>query len=129
MEQETQEQKPKNFILKTKIEDMLAYGLPAIRNFPRADRQTAAEIRRSMLAAYRLSIILEKKYYKKTTVQELDVELAVLRHLVRMARDVRFSGAATHPPLSPKQYEVWARYLDEIGKLVGGYIKSLGPKA
>ena len=57
------------------------------------------------------------------------MELAVLRPLVIMALDVRFSGAATHPPLSPKQYEVWARYLDEIGKLVGGYIKSLGPKA
>ena len=108
---------------------MLAYGLPAIRNFPRADRQTAAEIRRSMLAAYRLAIILEKKYYKKTTVQELDVELAVLRHLIRMARDVRFSGATAHPPLSPRKYEVWARYLDEIGKLIGGYIKSLGSKA
>lgn len=124
-----QESKPKNFILKTKVEDMMAYGLPAIRNFPRADRQTAAEIRRSMLSIYRLSIILEKKYYKKTTVQELDTELAVLRHLVRMARDIRFSGATIHPPLSPKQYEVWARHLDEVGKLIGGYIKSLGPKA
>lgn len=124
-----QESKPKNFILKTKVEDMMAYGQPAIRNFPRADRQTAAEIRRSMLSIYRLSIILEKKYYKKTTVQELDTELAVLRHLVRMARDVRFSGATIHPSLSPKQYEVWARHLDEVGKLIGGYIKSLGPKA
>ena len=64
----------KGFILKTKIEDMMKYGKPAIANFPRAERQTADEIRRTMLEMYRLAITLEKKFYKKTTVQELDIE-------------------------------------------------------
>lgn len=121
-------EQPKKFKLKTKIEDMMAYGLQAVRNFPREDRQAAAEIRRTMLTMYRLSITVEKKFTKKTTIQELDIELAVLRHLVRMMWDARFHGPAKHPPLSPKQYEVWARYLDEVGNLVGGYIKSLGDK-
>ena len=119
--------KPQNFILKTKAEDMMVYGLQAVRNFPRADRQTAAEIRRSMLTVYRLSITLEKKYYKKTTLQELDIELAILRHLVRIAREVLFYGPKVHPPLSPKQYEVISQYMDEVGRLIGGYMKSLSP--
>ena len=115
---------PNGFILKTKIEDMMKYGKPAIINFPRAERLTADEIRKSMLTMYRLAITLEKKFYKKTTVQELDIELDVLRHLIRLAQDKDYYGGKT-PPLSKKKYEVWSKLLTEIGKLVGGYIKSL----
>lgn len=71
-----------SFILKEKIADMMKYGKQAVANFPRRERQTADEIRRSMLEMYRLSIIIEKKYYKKTTLQDLDIELDVLRHLI-----------------------------------------------
>lgn len=103
----------------------MAYTKQAVANFPRNERQTAAEIRRTMLHMYELSIIIEKKYYKKTTAQELDVNIDILRHLVRMAREGRFYGQNVTPPLSPKQYEIISRMLDEIGRLVGGYIKSL----
>lgn len=56
-----------SFILKEKIADMMKYGKQAVANFPRRERQTADEIRRSMLTMYRLAIMVEKKYYKKTT--------------------------------------------------------------
>lgn len=121
----TEPEKPKAFLVKTKIEDLMAYTKQAVANFPRNERQTAAEIRRTMLHMYELSIIIEKKYYKKTTTQELDVNIDILRHLVRMAREDRFYGQNVTPPLSPKQYEIISRMLDEIGRLVGGYIKSL----
>lgn len=57
------------FLLKEKIADMMKYGKQAVANFPRRERQTADEIRRSMLTLYRLSIMVEKKYYKKTTTR------------------------------------------------------------
>ena len=86
------------FILKEKIADMIKYGKPAVADFPRRERQTADEIRRCMMTMYRLSIVIEKKYYKKTTLQELDVELDILRHLIRLAQDKDFYGAKYAPP-------------------------------
>lgn len=137
----------KPFYLKTKIEDMMKYGKKAVASFPRRERQTADEIRAEMLQLYRLSIQIERKYFKKTTLQEIDVCLDVLRHLVRLANDHDYyddmvpkrdasgrivrddSGRTvrvkTLPPLPDKKYRVWSEMLDEIGKMIGGYIKSV----
>lgn len=112
-----------SFILKEKIADMMKYGKQAVANFPRRERQTADEIRRSMLTMYRLSIMVEKKYYKKTTLQELDIELDVLRHLIRLAQDGDYYGRNVAPPLPFKKYEYWSGMLSEIGRIIGGYMK------
>lgn len=112
-----------SFILKEKIADMMKYGKQAVANFPRRERQTADEIRRSMLTMYRLSIMVEKKYYKKTTLQELDIELDVLRHLIRLAQDRDYYGRNVAPPLPFKKYEYWSGMLSEIGRIIGGYMK------
>lgn len=112
-----------SFILKEKIADMMKYGKQAVANFPRRERQTADEIRRSMLTMYRLSIMVEKKYYKKTTLQELDIELDVLRHLIRLAQDRDYYGRNVAPPLPFKKYEYWSGMLSEIGRIIGGCMK------
>lgn len=137
----------KPFYLKTKIEDMMKYGKKAVASFPRRERQTADEIRSTMLEMYRLAIQIERKYYKKTTLQELDVNLEILRHLVRLAADKDYyddmvakrdgsgrvvkdaQGKAVkvrmQPPLPMKKYQVWSGMLEEIGRMIGGYIKSV----
>lgn len=139
------EQRPAPFVLKEKIADMMKYGKKAVAMFPRRERKTAEEIQASMLAMYKLAITLEKRYYKKTTLQDLDIELEVLRHLIRLAADKDFydrqvpkKGAdgktlreengeaimiAVQPPLPLKKYEHWSRLLSEIGRIIGGYIK------
>lgn len=150
-EQQTENDIPaqpyKPFYLKTKIEDMMKYGKKAIASFPRRERQTADEIRSTMLEMYRLAIQIERKYYKKTTLQELDVNLEILRHLVRLAADKDYyddmvakrdssgrvvkdeQGKAVkvrmQPPLPMKKYQVWSGMLEEIGRMIGGYIKSV----
>ena len=133
------------FILKEKIGDMMKYGKKAVAQFPRRERQTADEIRATMLSMYRLAIVIEKKYYKKTTLQDLDIELDVLRHLIRLAHDKDFydkeitqrdgrgdtlrnsdgsvKTVRMQPPLSSQKYETWSRLLDEIGRIIGGYMK------
>lgn len=137
----------KPFYLKTKIEDMMKYGKKAVASFPRRERQTADEIRATMLKMYELAIMIERKYYKKTTLQELDTHLEILRHLVRLASDKDYyddkvpkrdgSGRVVkdkdgktvyvqmQPPLPAKKYQVWSEKLDEIGKMIGGYMKSV----
>lgn len=113
------------FRLKEKIGEMMKYGRPLTKNFSRKDRDLADDMRVSMLKMYHLAVELEKKYYRKTTAQELDVELEWLRNLVRMAADKDLCGAEFAPPLSMHQYETWARYNTEIGCLLGKYIASV----
>jgi len=112
------------FRLKEKIGEMIRYGRPLTKNFPRKDRDLADDIRSCMNRMFHLVVEIEKKYFRKTTTQELDIELEWLRLLIRLAADKEASGK-NPPPLSVHQYEVWSRYNAEIGKLLGKYIQSL----
>ena len=58
-----------------------------------------------------------KKYYKKTTLQELDVAVEKLKAYVRLSYNLGF--------LPPKKYEIWSGLVAEIGRMVGGWIKSV----
>lgn len=138
----------KAFILKERICDMHKYGKKIVDKFPGRDRELASEIRQSMLTMYRLVVKIEKKYYKKSTLQELDEELEVLRHLVRIAADKDYYDqevpkkdkhgnkiydengnlvtVQVSPPLSLHKKHVWnTQFLDEIGRLIGGYLNHL----
>lgn len=116
-------EKPGKFILKEKICDMMKYGMPIVNTFPRRDRKLADTMRGAMLEMCRLTVRLEKKYYKKTTLEDLDIELAVLKEFVVLASDKDYCGTKYAPPLTIHQREVWSRYNDEIGKIIGGYKK------
>ncbi len=120
---EGEEHKPKKFEIKEKIQEMMAYGMPLVNKFPRRDRKMADILRDSMLEMERQAIRLEKKYYKKTTLEDLDIELAVLKNFILIASDKAYSGDKIPPPLTVTQREVWARHNDEIGRMIGGYMK------
>jgi hypothetical protein len=105
-------------IIRQKCEDMIAYGYQALNQFPKSEKYTlAADIKQSMFRLLELIIICNKKYYKKTTMQELDVELDILRSYVRIAMTLKF--------LPFKKYEIWSAQLNEIGRLLGGWLKSI----
>ena len=67
-----------------------------------------------MFRLLRLVVVVNRRYHKKTTMQDLDAELDLLRSLVRLSLDLKF--------LPFKQYETWARHLAEIGRMVGGWM-------
>ena len=99
-----------------RVEEMIEYGYQAVRHFPKSERHVLSqEIRLSMWRLMRLVIVCSKRYHKKTTLQDLDAELELLRRQVRLAK--------TLGVLPFKKYETWSRYLDEIGRMVGGWIK------
>lgn len=104
-------------VIKRKLEEMIQYGYIAVSRFPKSERFTlVADIKSSMYAALRLTITANKRYHKKNTLQDLDIEVEMLRSLVRLARDLEF--------LPFKQYEHWQKLNVEIGKMIGGWIKS-----
>lgn len=97
---------------------MIAYGYVALRQFPKSERHVLSqEIRQSLWRLLRLIVVCNRRYYKKTTLQDLDAELDLLRSQVRMAQSLGY--------LPFKKYEVWSRLLDEIGRMVGGWMKSV----
>lgn len=113
------------FKIKEKIYEMIRYGVPALMQFPRVERyELAGRIRSSMYGLLDYAVRVEKKYYKKTTLQDMDIELDVLRHLIRLAADKKLYPK-TAPCLPFKKYEHWAKMLDEIGRMIGGYMKSV----
>ena len=107
-----------DLLIRQKVEAMIEYGHVAVRQFPKMERHVlGAEIRHTMWALLRLVVVCNKRYHKKTTLQELDAELDLLRCQVRTAKALGY--------LDFKKYEHWAKLNDEIGRMIGGWIKSM----
>lgn len=113
----------KKFVMKEKTSEMLKYAMPLVNSFPRRDRKLADTLRDSMMEMFRLVTRLEWNRRKREILEELDVELAVLREFVVLASDRDYCGEKFAPPLTMHQREVWSRYTTEIGKMIGGYKK------
>ncbi|ELV8577926.1 diversity-generating retroelement protein Avd [Vibrio vulnificus] len=108
-------------VIEEKCREMLMYGYQALKQFPKHEKHVlGAEIRLSMLQLQRLIVTAFKRYHKKTTLTDLDIELAILKRRVRLAKDLQY--------LDLKKYQIWIGQLVEIGKMIGGWIKSIKTK-
>ncbi len=113
-----------DFRMKNKVYELLLYAGPQLEEFPRAKRTLAQKIDNSMLNILCLVVALENKHYKKTTLGELDNEVDVFRHLIRLASEPEYTRSKK-PCLSVKKYEMMSRKINEIGCMIGSYFKSL----
>jgi len=104
-----------------KIFDMMEYGYGALAQFPKAEKFALADIKRCMDRMLERTIEAQKEYYKKTTLQELDVEIMKLRAYLRLSHNLGF--------LPTKKYEIWSERTVEIGKMLGGWLKSVRSKS
>ncbi len=105
-------------ILRQKCIEMMQYGYHALRDIPRDYRYTlGTDMRTCMTSMLQLIIRSEKKYYKKTTLEDLDIQLDILRALILVAVENRV--------ISPREYRNWALLLDEMGRLIGGWIRAV----
>lgn len=113
------------FHLREKIEEMVLYAWEPVTQFPRKDRALSDKLKELMCDLYELSIQIDNRHMRKTTANNLDDKLDALRGFVRLAANKKLHGGKYPPPLNMHQYAVWAKYNDEIGKLLGGYLKTL----
>ena len=106
-----------DLLIRQKCEAMIEYGYVALRQFPAFERHVlSAEMRQQMWELLRLVVVCNKRYHKRTTLQELDAALDLLRCQVRLAKGLGY--------LDFKKYEHWAKLNDEIGRMIGGWLKS-----
>ena len=104
--------------LLARLEELDTYTHTVVMQFPKFERHVlSAEIRACMAACLRLTVRAAKRYHKKTTLEDLDIELAFLRILVRKAHALGY--------ISTHRYEVWIRNVEEAGRMLGGWLKSV----
>ena len=96
---------------------MIKYGYQALAQFPKSEKfALVADMKHCMHIILERAIEAQKKYYKKTTLQDMDVEIMKLKAFLRLSQELGF--------LPFRKYEVWSRMVVEIGKMLGGWIKS-----
>lgn len=96
---------------------MILYAYPALAQYPRSEKHTlAASIKHTMDDMAKLIIRANKEQRKLEWLRQLDASLELLRTQVRLSHDLGF--------LPNKRYEVWSGHLAEIGKMLGGWIRS-----
>lgn len=95
----------------------MIYTYTCLRQFPKSERHVlAADIRLSLYEIDRQIVRAQKRYFKKTTLQDIDIEVEHLKLKIRLAKKLGF--------LPFRKYENLERMLIEIGRMIGGWIKS-----
>jgi hypothetical protein len=108
-----------------------------LNHFPKAERYgLALEIRRVAYDVYALIVECQKRYQKKTTLTQLDIRHEQLRMFVRLANELGYfsfkDGTAprdTGAEKASKRYLVISTLIDELGKMIGGWIVADREKA
>lgn len=108
-----------SLIILQKHQDLMIYLLPILHRAPKAWRFTLiGRIIDSMLTMATLMVEANQRRNKIDALYRLDRELEKLRLLCRLAvhQDIHV--------LTVKQYGLVAERTDEIGRILGGWIKS-----
>ena len=107
----------KKFILFQKVEDLAEWFFPIVDKFPRSEKfALCTQIKNSVYTILRYIVHAQKSRNKLQNLYAVDVELETLRVLIRHAHKRRY--------LNTKKYEYVSKMLTEIGKILGGTIKS-----
>ena len=94
----------------------LTWLIPTLEKFPRAQRFLLGD-RIEGTALDVLERLIEATYTRERRLylQQANLGLTKLRHLLRLAHDLRY--------LDARRYEYAARAIDDTGRLVGSWIK------
>lgn len=98
--------------------ELTEYAYVALRQFPKSEKfALGADIKNQIYTVLRLIIAANKRYYKKTTMQDMDIEHEILRRQVEMAKNLKF--------LPFKKFGILIEKVDEVGRLIGGWKKQV----
>ena len=104
-------------IILERMYELTKYIYVALKYFPKSEKFTlAAEIRNDCYNLISLIIIANKKTNKLNDLFKIDVMLGVFRYKIRLAKDLSF--------IPFKKYEIISEKASEIGRILGGWIKS-----
>ncbi|WP_347814041.1 diversity-generating retroelement protein Avd [Halanaerobium saccharolyticum] len=107
----------KNLTIQQKLYDLMKWFFPIVDNFPKYEKFVlCTQIKNLVLEISKLIIEANKSKSKVRFLNRIDVKIEQLRMLIRFAHDRKY--------LSHKKYENVSKKIDEIGRMLGGWIKS-----
>ena len=112
-----------NLILIPKCERYIEYMINLILKLPRTEKfNIGNEVKICMYQMFENIMFLMKlpKNMRITICNKIDAQIAIQRCLIRIMYKSSY--------IDEKKYKVSISLLDELGKILGGYIKSLGIK-
>ena len=101
-----------------------------LNHFPNHEKHgLALKIRNVAYEMYELIVESQKRYHKKTTLTNLDIKHEQLRMLIRLAFELGYfdfkgRGSEKSEATGRKRYLAISDKVDEIGRIIGGWIKS-----
>ena len=100
--------------------ELLRWLVPQLDKFPRSRRFTLGEQLEVGLLAV-LEFLVEAAYTrnKETALQRANLRLEVVRHLWRLGYEFKV--------VALRQYEHGARLIDDLGRQIGGWLRSHTP--
>ena len=100
-----------------KLYDVILWLMSRVEKFPRSQKFTLGD-RTVNLALDTLELLIEATYTRDrlALLRKANVQLEKLRYLIRICHDFKM--------LSAKQYAYISKEMNEVGKLVGGWIRS-----
>ena len=102
--------------LLSRLEDMDVYVHQITVHWPKSERHgLAADVRRQVTQLHRLCAVAWKRKSKSGALFDLDVELCVLKTLIRKAYRLEYINA--------DRLAVWMRHADELGRRIGAWIR------
>lgn len=101
-----------------------------LNHFPKHEKYALAlNIRQTAYAVYDLMTECQKRYFKKTSLTELDVAHEKLRMQLYLANELgyfSYKDSSKNETVNPvHRYLAISSVVDEIGKMIGGWIKKL----
>ena len=100
-----------------KVYDFMCWFFPIVDNFPKFEKfALCTRIKNTILDIEREILRANKSRNKLPHLDEIDLMLEELRLLIRFSHERKY--------LSDKKYSNSAKKVDEIGRMLGGWIKS-----
>lgn len=100
--------------------ELLLWVVPQLDKFPRSRRFTLGERLEGGLLVV-LEFLVEAAYQrqKEEALRRANLRLEVVRHVWRLAHELKV--------IATRQYEHGARLMDELGRQIGGWLRSQSP--
>ena len=118
-------------IFNNKFMEMMKLLNIYLNHFPRHEKYALAlQIRQTSYQVFDLMTECRKRFYKKTSLSELDIVHEKLRMQIYLANELGYfafkDGKRAPNKVSPEhRYMAISRLVDELGKMIGAWIKKL----
>jgi hypothetical protein len=100
----------------TRTYDLLLWMIPQLEKFPKSQRYLLGDRIETRLLDI-MDLIIQAAYTRNKTaiLREVNLQIEMLRHLIRLTSDLKY--------LSTRGYEYVSKSVNEIGSEIGGWLR------